>query len=98
MRDDITTAKAQRVKELERENKELRRDNKILKLASFFCPGVALSPTQVWNDFVEKHRDIHGVELICKFLQNTQSGYRRHAAQQRNPNLRFARVKRDNTL
>jgi putative transposase len=63
-----------------------------------FCPGGALSPTQVWNDFVEKHRDIHGVELICKVLQNTQSGYRRHASQQRNPNLRFARVKLDNTL
>ena len=36
VRDDVTTAEAQRVKELERENKELRRANEILKLASAF--------------------------------------------------------------
>jgi transposase len=32
----VTTADAQRLKELERENKELRRANEILKLASAF--------------------------------------------------------------
>ena len=36
VRDGVTTAEAQRVKELERENKELRRANEILKLASAF--------------------------------------------------------------
>ena len=36
MRDGVTTAEAQRVKELKRENKELRRANEILKLASAF--------------------------------------------------------------
>lgn len=36
MRDGITTAEAKRVKELERENRELRRANEILKLASAF--------------------------------------------------------------
>ena len=36
MRDGVTTAEAQRVKELEREVKELRRANEILKLASSF--------------------------------------------------------------
>ena len=35
-REGITTAEAQRVKELEREVKELRRANEILKLASAF--------------------------------------------------------------
>ena len=35
-REGVTTAEAQRVKELERENKELRRANEILKLASAF--------------------------------------------------------------
>ena len=35
-RPGVTTAEAQRVKELERENKELRRANEILKLASAF--------------------------------------------------------------
>ena len=36
IRDGMTTAQAQRVKELEREVKELRRANEILKLASAF--------------------------------------------------------------
>ena len=36
VRDGVTTAEAQRVKELEREVKELRRANEILKLASAF--------------------------------------------------------------
>ena len=50
------------------------------------------------NDFVNKHRDAHGVEPICKVLQIAPSGYRRHATQQRNPDLRCARVKLDDTL
>jgi transposase len=36
VRDGVTTADAQSLKELERENKELRRANEILKLASAF--------------------------------------------------------------
>ena len=36
VRDGVTTAEAQRVKDLERENKELRRANEIFKLASAF--------------------------------------------------------------
>ena len=35
-RDGVTTAEAQRIKDLERELKELRRANEILKLASAF--------------------------------------------------------------
>jgi len=36
VREGVTTTEKQRVKELERENKELRRANEILKLASAF--------------------------------------------------------------
>ena len=36
VREGVTTSKAQRVKELKRENKELRRANEILKVASAF--------------------------------------------------------------
>jgi transposase len=36
MREGVMTADAQRMKELERENKELRRANEILKVASAF--------------------------------------------------------------
>ena len=44
------------------------------------------------------HRDTFGVEPICKVLQIAPSGYRRHAAQQRNPALRSARAQRDDAL
>ena len=47
---------------------------------------------------MDKHRDIHGVEPICKVLQIAPSGYRHHAAQQRNPNLRCVRAMLDETL
>ena len=36
VREGVTTSEAQRVKDLERENKELRRANEILKVASAF--------------------------------------------------------------
>ena len=42
VRDGLTSAEAQRVKELERENKELRRANEILKLASVFFASAEL--------------------------------------------------------
>ena len=47
---------------------------------------------------MDKHRHTHGIEPICKVLQIAPSGYRRHAAQQRNPDLRCARAKLDDTL
>src|SRR5687768_10284941 len=43
-------------------------------------------------------RDAYGVEPICTVLQIVPSGYRRCAAQQRNPELRCARAKRDDIL
>ena len=49
-------------------------------------------------DFIDKHRDTHGVEPICKVLQVAPSGYRRHAALVRDPQLRCARVRRDEML
>jgi putative transposase len=48
--------------------------------------------------FVDRHRDTFGVEPICQVLQIAPSGYRRHAAQQRDPALRCARARRDESL
>ena len=53
---------------------------------------------QVLRQFIDEHRHTHGVEPICKVLQIAPSGYRRHAAQQRNPDLRCVRAKTDDTL
>ncbi len=47
---------------------------------------------------MDKHRGTYGVEPICKVLQIAPSGYRRHAAVQRTPELRCARAKKDDTL
>jgi transposase InsO family protein len=50
------------------------------------------------REFVDKHRHTHGVEPICKTLQIAPSGYRRHTACQRKPELLCARAKTDDTL
>ena len=47
---------------------------------------------------MDKHRHAHGVEPICKILQIAPSGYWRHAARQRNPDLRCQRAKQDELL
>ena len=43
MREGVTSSETQRVKDLERENKELRRANEILKLASAFFAQAELN-------------------------------------------------------
>jgi putative transposase len=48
--------------------------------------------------FIDRYRDGFGVEPICNALQVAPSGYRHHAAQQKNPALRCARAKRDDAL
>ena len=63
-----------------------------------FRTGEARPPTQVLRDFVDKHRDTHGVEPICRVLQIAPSGYRRHAALRRHTGRRCARVQRDEAL
>jgi transposase InsO family protein len=47
---------------------------------------------------VDEHRQAYGVEPMCSVLQIASSGYWRHAARQRNPQLRCARAQRDDTL
>lgn len=47
---------------------------------------------------VDEHRDVHGVEPICRVLQIAPSSYRRYAARVRNPSLLSARVQRDAQL
>ncbi|MGH8031320.1 MAG: IS3 family transposase [Luteimonas sp.] len=96
VRPGATTAEQQRIKELEREVRELRKTNEILKLASaYFGPGGARPPSQEVNAFVDEHRARLGVEPICSALQVAPSAYRRHAACQRNPALLPARAQRD---
>ena len=48
--------------------------------------------------YIDRHRDDYGVEPICRVLQMAPSCYWRHAARQRNPQLRSARAQRDEGL
>ena len=50
------------------------------------------------REFVDQHRQTHGVEPICKVLQIAPSGYRKHAARLRAPQLRSVRAKQDEVL
>ncbi|WP_386070920.1 IS3 family transposase [Tahibacter sp. UC22_41] len=94
-----TTAEQARIKELERELRELRQANEILRKASaYFCPGGARPPVQVMTAFIDEHRDAYGVEPICKVLPIAPSTYYTHAARQADPQRRSNRSWRDDTL
>ncbi|MFP0377021.1 MULTISPECIES: IS3 family transposase [Acinetobacter calcoaceticus/baumannii complex] len=68
----------ERIKQLERENKELQRANEILrKAAGFFRPGGARPPTQIMVDFIHNNKDRYGVEAICRILPIAASTYYR---------------------
>ena len=50
------------------------------------------------REFIDKHRDVHGVEPICKVLQIAPSAYRRHAARRQGHAPLSAREQRDAAL
>lgn len=47
---------------------------------------------------VDEHREVHGVEPMCRVLQIAPSAYRRHAARLRTPSLQSVRPQRDAAL
>ena len=60
----------------ERETRELRRANEILrKAAAFFAPDGARSPRDVMVSFIDAHREAYGVEPICNELPIAPSTY-----------------------
>src|SRR5258706_7865141 len=50
------------------------------------------------REFVDRNRQSYGVEPICKVLQIATSGYWKHAARLRTPELRSARAQRDEAV
>jgi hypothetical protein len=50
------------------------------------------------NAYIDRHREVYGIEPICKVLQVAQSAYRRHAARQLCPELRSTRARNDEVL
>ena len=84
-----TSEEAQRISELERENRELRRANEILKSRLGFLRGGARPPTATMTRYIDAHRDIFGVEPICQVLAIAPSTY--YAAKSRPPSARALR-------
>ncbi|MFV1874453.1 IS3 family transposase [Nioella sp.] len=91
-----TSAEKDRIKELEREIRELRTANEILKKASaYFAGGGARPPVQAMTAFIERHREVFGVGPICRVLGIAPSTFYALKAIERDPELASARAKRD---
>ncbi|HEY0311201.1 MAG TPA: IS3 family transposase [Allosphingosinicella sp.] len=94
-----TTDERERIKALEREVRELRQANEILRKASaYFCDGGARPPVPVMIAFIDDHRAVYGVEPICRVLPIAPSTYYTHAARRAEPDRLPARAKRDAAL
>ena len=55
-------------------------------------------PVQALIAFIDEHREVYGVEPICKVLPIAPSTYREHVARRRNPETAPARARRDAVL
>ncbi|WP_350015806.1 IS3 family transposase [Rhodanobacter sp. IGA1.0] len=99
LRPGATSEEQTRIKALEREVRELRQANEILRKASaYFCPGGARPPVQAMRAFIDEHRGVYGVEPICKALPIAPSTYYLHAARRADPAKTPLRVQRDERL
>ncbi|MBB38454.1 MAG: IS3 family transposase [Hyphomonas sp.] len=94
-----STEERDRIKALERENRELRQANEILRKASaYFAPGGARPPVEDLIAFIDEHRDQYGVEPICRVLPIAPSSYYEHDRRRRHPETAPPRVRRDEAL
>nr|WP_192827727.1 IS3 family transposase [Escherichia coli] len=95
----LTTAERQRLKELERENRELRRSNDILRQASaYFGEGGVQPPLEKIMPLLDKLREQYGVGPVCSELHIAPSTYYHCQQQRHHPDKRSARAQRDDWL
>ncbi|WP_422051114.1 IS3 family transposase [Sphingomonas leidyi] len=95
----VPTEVADKMKALEREVRELRQANEILRKASaYFCAGGARPPVPAMIAFIDDHRDAYGVEPICRVLPIAPSTYHERVAQRQDPTRLSARARQDAAL
>ncbi|MEL3262788.1 IS3 family transposase [Escherichia coli] len=95
----LTTAERQRLKELERENRELRRSNDILRQASaYFGEGGVRPPLEKMMPLLDKLREQYGVGPVCSEQHIAPSTYYHCQQQRHHPDKRSARCQRDDWL
>ena len=100
-RPGLTTSERERLQELEREVRELKRcERDPAEGVRIFRPGGARPPGEVATmvQFIDDHRDVFGVEPICAVLPIAPSTYHRHRHQRTHPTHRSARAQRDDQL
>ncbi|MDI4509367.1 IS3 family transposase [Moraxella osloensis] len=94
-----TESQAARIAELEREIKELKQANEIIrKAAGFFRPGGARPQTEVMVKFIDDEKKKYGVESICRILPIAPSTYYRIKDEQENPEKQSRRKQSDKHL
>ncbi|MBX4935206.1 MULTISPECIES: IS3 family transposase [Rhizobium] len=90
---------AERMKALERENRELRQANEILRKASaYFANGGARPPIEAMISFIDEHRAVFGVEPICRLLPIAPSTYYENVAKRVDVDRLSIRARRDISL
>ncbi|HDV3087452.1 TPA: IS3 family transposase, partial [Escherichia coli] len=95
----LTSAERQRLKELERENRELRRSNDILRQASaYFGEGGVRPPLEKMMPLLDKLREQYGVGPVCSELHIAPSTYYHYQQQRHHPDKRSARAQHDDWL
>ncbi|ULI57601.1 IS3 family transposase (plasmid) [Shigella flexneri] len=95
----LTTTERQRLKELERENRELRRSNDILRQTSaYFGEGGVRPPLEKMMPLLDKLREQYGVGPLCSELHIAPSTYYHCQQQRHHPDKRSARAQRDDWL
>ncbi|HBL0169029.1 TPA: IS3 family transposase [Escherichia coli] len=95
----LTSAERQRLKELERENRELRRSNDILRQASaYFGEGGVRPPLEKMMPLLDKLREQYGVGPVCSELHIAPSTYYHCQQQRHHPDKRSVRAQHDDWL
>ncbi|MFF2977434.1 IS3 family transposase [Streptomyces albidoflavus] len=93
-RPGVPSEEVAEIKRLNAENAELRRANEILRAASGFLRGRARPAVEALVAFIDEHRQVFGVEPICRILTShglkiATSTY--YAARKRAPSARSVR-------
>jgi hypothetical protein len=83
-----TSEEREEIKQLKRENAELRKANEILRAASVFRDGARRRPDEP-SAFIDNYRGRFGVELICRTLEVSASAYYQRAPQASAPRGRW---------
>lgn len=102
IRGGLSTSDCERLKELERKNRELKLANEILRKASAYFAQAELvygrPPAEIKVVFIDQYREQYGVEPICRQIQIAPSSYYEYMVRERDPDRLPDRIKRDKAL